>query len=214
MEQKKLKWKDVYNNNKQRSYSEVTGIKKENVEIESNSFRILKEHKYLSIVVILLILALLIYTFRGDIKILLMVIAFTIFTCLGFFVFNYFKFKCQKEGLYIRFGLQEGLFTYDKLKYVYLSKYSDSNFFIPVKRVYSIVIRYVDNFGKTKELSFPNYFLSTKETEEFLNNFEIKETEPSGNTNYERFKLLKLIGKSLLFIIFVLFVIGLLVYGR
>ena len=53
-----LKLKDIYNNNKQRRYCEITGIKKEDVEIESNSFRVLKEKKYLTLIIIVIFLSL------------------------------------------------------------------------------------------------------------------------------------------------------------
>lgn len=137
-----LKWKDIYNNNKQRKYCEITGIKKEDVEIVSNSFRALKEKKYLFIIISIIILALLIYTFRGHVKILLMVFAFFVVAGICFFVFNYFKIKCLKDGLYIRFGVQEGIFPYDRIKSVYLSKFNDYSSLIPTKS-YSVVIRYL-----------------------------------------------------------------------
>ena len=60
----KLKWKDIYNNNKQRRYCEITGIKKQDVELESNSFRILKQNKYLSIIIAVILIAILFFTFR------------------------------------------------------------------------------------------------------------------------------------------------------
>lgn len=209
MEQKKLKWKEVYNNNKKRRYCEITGIKEENVEIESNSFKVLKERKCIVLIASLIIIALLVWTFRNDIKILLILLAFFIVSGICFFVFNYFKFKCLKDGLYVRFGFQEGKFSYDKLRGVYLSKFNDYSFLIPAKRVYSIVIRYIDNTNRIKELSFPNYFIKPEDTEKFLSNFDIKEAEESKLVQYERFKILKKLFKAAIFIMFVLLMIGL-----
>ena len=209
MEQKSLKWKDVYNENKKRRYCEITGINKENVGIESNSIKFLKQKKYIAIIFSLIVLVALIYTFRSDIKILLMVIAFFIFAGLAFFVFNYYKMECLKNGLYIRYGIQQGLFPYEKLKCVYLSKYNDYSFLIPAKRVYSIVIRYEDNSNRIRELSFPNYFLSKEETANFLSNFNIKEAEEPKYVSYEKFKVLKMIGKVILMVLFILFIFGL-----
>ncbi len=208
MEQKKLKWKDVYNNNKQRRYCEIEGIKQEDVEIESNSFKVLKERKYIVLISSLIILALLIWTFRKDIKILFIVLAFFLAAGICFFIFNYFKFKCTKDGLYVRFGFQEGKFSYDKLKSVYLSKFNDYSFLIPLRRIYSIVIRYEDTYGRIKELSFPNYFVKPEETENFLNNFNVKEVEQGKYVQYERFKVLKKVGKALIFVLIALMVIG------
>ncbi len=204
-----IKWKDIYNDNQKRRYCEITGIKKENVQIESNSYRIFKEKKYFPIAIILSILAIIIYTFRNDIKILLMVSAFFIILGILFFVFNYFKLICAKDGLYIKFGMQQGKFAYEKIKSIYLSKFNDYSFMIP-SRGYSIVIRYIDNNNKIKELSFPNHFLDKQDTINFLNNFNIKEVQNEEYVNFEKFKMLKKIAKIVSIILFVviLFVIG------
>lgn len=204
----KLKWKDIYEQNKQRRYCEITGIKKEDVELESNSFTRLKERKYLVLAITLIVGALIVYTFRKDIKILLMVLAFFLVAGVCFFVFNYFKFKCLKDGLYVRFGFQQGKFSYDKLKGVYLSRFNDYTFLLPVKRLYSIVIRYEDSYKRIRELSFPNYFLKPESVSKFLENFEIKEEAKSQYVQYEKFKVLKRIGKAALFILFVAFIIA------
>ncbi len=208
MEQKKLKWKDVYNNNKKRRYCEITGIKEENVEIESNSIKVLKERKYIVLIASLIIIALLVWTFRNDIKILLVLVLFFLAAGICFFIFNYFKFKCDKDGLYVKFGFQEGKFPYDKLKGIYISMFNDYSFLIPIRKVYSIVIRYIDNNGRIKELSFPNYFIKPEDTEKFLENFNIEEAEQVKYVQFERFKVLKKIGRVLLFIFFVLLLIG------
>jgi len=208
MEQKKLKWKTVYNENKQRRYSEITGIKKEDVEIESNSFKTLKERKYIILTASIIILIALIWSFRKDIKVLLIVLAFFAIAGVCFFIFNYFKFICQKDGLYVRFGFQEGKFKYSQLKSVYLSKYNDYSFLIPSKRIYSLVIRYVDNNNRLKELSFPNYFVKPDDVMKFLDNFEIKEAEETDFVQYERFKILKKIGKVVVVVLFLVTVLG------
>ena len=208
MEQKKLKWKDVYKNNEKRRYCEVTVIKEQNIEIESNSFKVLKKRKYIVLIASIILLLLIIWTFRTNFKILLMVLAFFAVAGICFFIFNYFRFKCTEDGLYIKFGFQEGKFSYDKLKSVYLSKYNDYGFLIPSKRVYSIVLRYTDNTGRIKELSFPNYFITPEDTEKFLNNFEIKEAEENKFVGYERFKVFRKIGKIILIVLFIAFVIG------
>lgn len=213
MEQKKLKWKDVYNDNKNRRYCEITGIQKEGISLESNSFKILKERKYISIISIIIIVTLLVWTFRSSVKTLLFVLAFFLIAGIGFFVFNYFKFECLNDGLYVKFGLQEGKFTYDRLKCVYLSKFNDYSFLLPTKRVYSVVIRYIDSYNRIKELSFPNYLLKSEDVVSFLNNFNIKEAEEERYVQYERFKVLKMIGKAIIAILIVVFIIGLFIIG-
>lgn len=202
MKEKKLKWKDVYNNTKKRKYCEITGIKQEDIEIESNSFKVLKERKYIVLIVSLIVIGLLIWTFRSDIKVLLILVGFFILADICFFVFNYFKFKATKDGLYIRFGFQQGKISYEKLKSVYISRFNEYSFLIPVSKVYSIVLRYIDDIGRIKELSFPNYFVKPEDAEKFLENFNIEETEHGRYVSFERFKILKKVGKILIFVVF------------
>lgn len=201
----KLKWKDIYNNNKQRRYCEITGIKKQDVELESNSFRILKQNKYLSIIIAVILIAILFFTFRKDIRVFLIVLAFFAVAAICFFIFNYFKLRCTSNGLYIRFGMQEGLFPYEKLKSVYLSKFNDYRFLIP-SNGYSIVIRYYDNNNRIKELSFANYFLNKQETINFLENFNIKEERNNRYITYEKFKVLRKIIKVTAIVVFTILI--------
>lgn len=201
----KLKWKDIYNNNKQRRYCEITGIKKQDVELESNSFRILKQNKYLSIIITVILIAILFFTFRKDMRVFLIVLAFFAVAAICFFIFNYFKFKCTSNGLYVRFGMQEGLFPYEKLKSVYLSKFNDYRFLIP-SNGYSIVIRYYDNNNRIKELSFANYFLNKQETINFLENFNIKEERNNRYITYEKFKVLRKIIKVTAIVVFTILI--------
>lgn len=201
----KLKWKDIYNNNKQRRYCEITGIKKQDVELESNSFRILKQNKYLSIIIAVILIAILFFTFRKDMRVFLIVLAFFAVAAICFFIFNYFKLKCTSNGLYIRFGMQEGLFPYEKLKSVYLSKFNDYRFLIP-SNGYSIVIRYYDNNNRIKELSFANYFLNKQETINFLENFNIKEERNNRYITYEKFKVLRKIIKVTAIVVFTILI--------
>lgn len=209
MEQKKLKWKDVYKENRVRKYTNIKGIKEENIELESNSYKTLMKRKHLIIITLLICLVLLVWTFRRDIKMLFIVLAFFAMASVGFFIFNYFKFRCDKDGLYIRFGFQEAKFDYSRVKNIYLSRFNDYNFLIPVKKIYSIVIRYTDNFGRLKELSFPNYFVTAEDTQKFFDNFELEETQAEKSVQYEKVKLLKRIAKVAVFVLFALLVLGL-----
>ena len=201
----KIKWKDIYNDNKKRRYSEITGIKKENVGVESNPTKLLKEKPYYVILISLILIAISLYTFRNDLKIALIVIAFLFIVGICFFTFNYYKLECTKDGLYIKFGMQQGVFKYDKIKSIYLSRFNDSSYLIS-PRTYNIVIRYEDGYNRLRELFFDATFLDKQTAIEFLNNFDIKEAEESKYVNFERFKLLKKIGKVVLIVAFVIIV--------
>ena len=50
--------------------------------------------------------------------------------------------------------------------------------------------------------------MKPEETEKFLNNFNLKEAEQGKYVQYERFKVLKKVGKALIFVFIALMVIG------
>lgn len=201
----KLKWKDIYNENKNRRYQEIVGIKKEDIEIESNPSQLIKSKKYYVLLIYLIIIAFTLFAFRSNLKIAIAIIAFFIVLGGCFFIFNYYKLACKKEGLYIKFGIQEGFFKYDRIKNIYISRFNDSSYLLSI-RTYNVVIRYVDNYNRLKELFFDASFLNKEQVIEFLNNFEVKDVEVATYKNYERFKLLKKIGKVALIVAFIIIV--------
>ena len=66
-----MKTKDIYKENKERKYCQIVDIKNENVEVESAPIKVIKENwkKYLAAT--LIILAIIIFTFYKDLKVLL-----------------------------------------------------------------------------------------------------------------------------------------------
>lgn len=208
----KLKWKEIYKEKRNNRYYEVTGIKKENVEIESSPIKVIKKYKYYVALISLVIIAFVFYSFRNDIKIALSVIAFFILASSFFVLFNYYKLTCGKDGLCIKLGFQNAMFNYDRIKSVYISRFNDSSYLFSI-RTYNIVIRYIDNFNRLKELFFDASFLNKEQALEFLNNFELKEVESEDYKQYEKLKLLKKIGKVVLIVLFII-IVGLIGYNQ
>ena len=83
-----MKTKDIYKENKERKYCQIVDIKNENVEVESAPIKVIKENwkKYLAAT--LIILAIIIFTFYKDLKVLFSVIAFFAFIALLSIVSN------------------------------------------------------------------------------------------------------------------------------
>lgn len=202
-----VKWRNIYKDKRNNRYYEITGIKNTDVEIESSPLRFVKQNKYWVALVFAIIIAIVVYAFRKDLKIALAVAAFITIAFVFFVIFNYYRIACTKDGLEIIYGFQRVVFSYDKIKSIYLSRFNDSSYLFSV-RTYNIVIRYKDNFSRLRELFFDASFLNKDQALEFLNNFEMKEVESEEYRKYEKFKLLKKIGKVALIILFVLAIIG------
>ena len=195
----KLKLKDIYSNNKNRRYNEIVSIVSERATLISNPKEVILKNKYKIIIVSVIIIALLLSTMYNDIITFFITLAFLAGICLIVSVFNAFKLICNKDGLNISFGFQKVFFPYDKIKCIYLSKYDDYSF-LRIAKDYNIVIKYADNNGFIKELSFSTLFVTPKEINDFLNNFIIEDKNSVQEVNFERFKLIKKILKILLFV--------------
>lgn len=202
-----MKWKEIYEENKKRRCTEITGIKKEDVGIECNSLNYLKEKKYYIIAFNIILILILTFTFYKELKVYLIVLLFFLITEISFFALNSYTIICKKEGLYIKFGFQKGVFDYSRIKNVYLSKTNDSSYLLPI-RSYNIAIRYTDNLNRYKELFFDTRFTTKETVTEFLNNFNIKDTEDPSFIKFERYKLIRKIFRIILFILFVFAVVG------
>ena len=198
-----MKTKDIYKENKERKYCQIVDIKNENVEVESAPIKVIKENwkKYLAAT--LIILAIIIFTFYKDLKVLFSVIAFFAFIALLSIVSNIYSMKCKENSLSLKFNFQKFELPYSRIANIYLSKDFTANDLIPMIN-YNLVIRYVDNMNFLKELSFSTMFLKEEKLKEFLDNFVISNEEQAKSVKYEKYKLFKKILKSSAFIIFII----------
>ena len=198
-----MKTKDIYKENKERKYCQIVDIKNENVEVESAPIKVIKENwkKYLAAT--LIILAIIIFTFYKDLKVLFSVIAFFAFIALLSIVSNIYSMKCKENSLSLKFNFQKFELPYSRIANIYLSKDFTANDLIPMIN-YNLVIRYIDNMNFLKELSFSTMFLKEEKLKEFLDNFVISNEEQAKCVKYEKYKLFKKILKSSAFIIFII----------
>ena len=199
---KKLKLKDVYIKNKNRRLNEIVGIKDCNASLVSNAKETIAKNKYIIILVSVIIIALLLSTMYNDLSTFFITLGFLIGIAIIVTIFNSFKLICTKDGITLSFGFQKAFLQHDKLKCIYLSKY-DSYSFLRFAKDYNIIIKYVDNNGYIKELSFSTLFLTPMQIDTFLNNFIIENKNSEEVVKYEKFKLIRKIAKTLFYILFI-----------
>lgn len=195
----KLKLKDVYLNNKSRRFNEIISIKSNSASLISNPKKAIAKNKYKIIITTIIILALLISTMYNDLPTLFITIGFLIGILLIVVFFNAFKLVCTKDGIKVQFGIQKTFFPYDNIKCIYLSKYDDYSF-LRFSKDYNIVLNYVDNNGFIKDLSFSTLFVTSEEIQLFLDNFIINKVNSDKVVKFEKFKLVKKIFKTLLYV--------------
>lgn len=195
----KLKLKDVYLNNKSRRFNEIVSIKSDKAALISNPKKTFIRNKYKIIISIVILLALLLSTMYNDLPTFFITIGFLLGIALIVIFFNTFKLICNKDGINVSFGFQKAFFSYDKIKCIYLSKYDDYSF-IRLSKDYNIVLKYIDNNGFIKELSFSTLFITPQEINNFLNNFDINKNNSEEVVKFEKIKLIRRILRTALYI--------------
>ena len=151
---------------------------------------------------ILVVIGISLYVFRANFKLAWAIVGFFLLAGAGFFAFNNYKLECTKDGLAMKFGLQQGTFKYERIKSIYISRFNETSY-LPSLMSYNIVVRYIDNFNRIRELFFDAAFLDKEQVKEFLENFEIEDEESTKFANFEKWKIIRRVGKVVLIVAFV-----------
>ncbi|MBO5349886.1 MAG: hypothetical protein J6A89_08765 [Clostridia bacterium] len=197
-----MKLKEIYSANQERRYKSVTKIKKEDVKLEMNPYKKIKENWILLLIFLIIIIAIFLIDFNQ--KIFFASIILGGLLVLTFIFGNKSILVCDKNTLNIKQGFQKVNIPYANLKNVYIGRVAGTLFFLPSK-AYNIVIRYQDNFSFLREIEFSLLCANAEDVNEFINNFLIDDTIQERYVKYERrkliFKILGSIASIALFII-------------
>lgn len=183
-----MKLKEIYLKNQTRRYSSIKRVKKENISLNMNPERKIKENWIQLLAVIVVTIALLLLNFKltyflVSLSLILVIIAVFIFG-------NKATLFCDKNSLNIQQGFQKNIIPYANLKCVYIGRVTDFFLFIPIYS-YNIIIRYEDAFSFLRELQFPLLCATKEDVNEFLNNFEVEENISQRYVKYEKRKFWK-----------------------
>lgn len=194
MNNKKITWKDLFNKYKDRGIKEISGVKSTSVKLETRAKDIIKQHKISITIISIIALILIIWTMYDNLLALLITLVFFAGVIGLSFLTDKFSFTCNDNGVNIKFGFQKGMFPYESIKAIYISKYTEFNLFHIFKN-YSIVVKYEDLNGYIKDLTFSTMFLKPEDVDKFLSNFIVKEQTSTRLLNSNRFKLFQYIAK-------------------
>ena len=201
-----MKFKEIFLENKERRYCNITKVKKENMTLFINPVRKLKENWIVLLGILVVIIGFLLINFNS--KVFLVSLALIAFLVVVYIFGNKAILKCDKESLYIKQGFQENKIPYSKIKTVFISRAAELMLFVPTYN-YNIIIRYEDNFSFIRELNFSLMCADENEVKEFIENFEIdKKIDP----RIVKFEKRKFIGKLLTFIVTLIVVAFIIVY--
>ena len=201
-----MRFKEIFLENKDRRYCNITKVKKENMTLVIDPIRKIKENWIVLLGILVVIIGFLLINFNS--KIFLVSLALIAFLVVVYIFGNKAILKCDKDLLYIKQGFQENKIPYSKIKTVFISRAAALMLFIPTYS-YNIIIRYEDNFSFIRELNFSLMCADEDEVKEFIENFEI---ENKINQRIVKFEKRKFIGKLLTFIITIIAVVFIFMY--
>lgn len=201
-----MRFKEIFLENKDRRYCNITKVKKENMTLVIDPIRKIKENWIVLLGILVVIIGFLLINFNS--KIFLVSLALIAFLVVVYIFGNKAILKCDKDLLYIKQGFQENKIPYSKIKTVFISRAAELMLFIPTYS-YNIIIRYEDNFSFIRELNFSLMCADEDEVKEFIENFEI---ENKINQRIVKFEKRKFIGKLLTFIITLIAVVFIFMY--
>ena len=201
-----MRFKEIFLENKDRRYCNITKVKKENMTLVIDPIRKIKENWIVLLGILVVIIGFLLINFNS--KIFLVSLALIAFLVVVYIFGNKAILKCDKDLLYIKQGFQENKIPYSKIKTVFISRAAELMLFIPTYS-YNIIIRYEDNFSFIRELNFSLMCADEDEVKEFIANFDI---ENKIDQRIVKFEKRKFIGKLLTFIITIIAVVFIFMY--
>lgn len=201
-----MRFKEIFLENKDRRYCNITKVKKENMTLSINPIRKLKENWIVLLGILVVIIGFLLINFNS--KIFLVSLVLIAFFVVVYIFGNKAILKCDKESLYIKQGFQENKIPYSKIKNVFISRAAELMLFVPTYS-YNIIIRYEDNFSFIRELNFSLMCADENEVKEFIENFEVDQKIDQRIVKFEKRKF---IGRVLTFVITIIAVVFMFMY--
>lgn len=201
-----MRFKEIFLENKERRYCNITKVKKENIALLIDPIRKIKENWIVLLGILVVIIGFLLINFNY--KIFLVSLALIAFLVVVYIFGNKAILKCDKNLLYIKQGFQENKIPYSKIKSVFIARATELMLFIPTYS-YNIIIRYEDNFSFIRELNFSLMCADEDEVEKFIENFEI---DKKIDQKIVKFEKRKFIGKLLTCIVTLIVVIFIFMY--
>ncbi len=151
--------KEIYNKVNHSKYSQIVDISGK-VEVKSNMIHFINNYKYLLIAILLIILILLIYTFKTNPIVILYCLIFMIALFLLAMYSATYKIQLDENRLNININFQNTIIDANSLATVYLSKEKMHLFFIPVYNYLLNIVYMKDDTPMI--MSFPTVMIDRK----------------------------------------------------
>ncbi len=196
----KSKLSILYEKTKNRKLQEVRDVSS-NIIFKARVGNLIKSYPKCIPIVLILIAVILVITFHSNMRLLSLVL-FMYALILMFSIYcNTFTISCKNNNMSIKTNMQEIIIAYKDLKNVFIDKKYE-RIFIKKREYFRLVILYKAPNGNISNVELPILFVSQKDLEKFLNNFELMPEKNVKNLERAReYKLKRLLIKAGLFIL-------------
>ena len=196
----KSKLSILYEKTKNRKLQEVRDVSS-NIIFKARVGNLIKSYPKCIPIVLILIAVILVITFHSNMRLLSLVL-FMYALILMFSIYcNTFTISCKNNNMSIKTNMQEIIIAYKDLKNVFIDKKYE-RIFIKKREYFRLVILYKAPNGNISNVELPILFVSQKDLEKFLNNFELMPEKNVKNIEKAReYKLKRLLIKAGLFIL-------------
>lgn len=195
-----MKYKELFINTVNRKFCDVTGIKKENLTVESDPIKKIKNNWIVLLGLITVVIGIMLINF--NVKNFLICIGFIVFFSMLFLIGNKFSIKCDKDYISIRQYFQSFNIPYQKIKNVYIAKTTHGM----IIRTYVLVIRCEDNFSLLREFEFPLLCMDIDQVAEFIENFNISTKSNEASIIFDKRRSLRRIVENIFSVVCIIII--------
>lgn len=196
-----MDYKELVIDSVNRRFADITGIKEENITVESKPIKKIKDNWIVALAILATFVGLMLINF--NIKYFLMCLAL-IAVFVALFIFgNKYSIICEKKSLTIKQNFQNIHIPYNNVKNVYVAKTVRGI----MVRSYVLVIVCEDQLSLLREFEFPLLCTSIDEVAKFVNNFKIAEGKDEGAIKRDKRRSLKRIVENLFTVVCLIIIV-------
>lgn len=196
----KSKLNILYEKTKNRKLQEIRDVSS-NIIFKARVGNLIKSYPKSIPIVLILIAVILVIAFHSNIRLLSLVLLMYVLILMFSIYCNTFTISCKNNNMSIKTNMQEIIIAYKDLKNVFIDKKYE-RIFIKKREYFRLIILYKAPNGNISNVELPILFVSQKDLEKFLNNFELMPEKNVKNLERAReYKLKRLLIKAGLFIL-------------
>lgn len=195
-----MNYKELFVNTVNRRYCDITGIKKENLTIESNPIKKIKDNWIILLGFVALVIGLMLINF--NVIYFLLCLGLIAFFEVLFLIGNKYSVTCDKDCISIKQYFQKFNIPYKNVKNVYVARTAHGI----ITHTYVLVIRCEDQLSLLREFEFPLLCTDIEKVVGFIDNFKIATQCDAATIKHDKRRSLRRIVENIFSIVCVIII--------